>query len=126
MAITVQKIIELVDELEPNQYGDELKMSWLSELDAKVFRTVISRRENPVIESFTEYTSPDDELLILFPDGQPIYSWWLQMKIAAENAEWKRYNSLSALFNEAYGDWEREYVRTHRSIETPQTARFWF
>ena len=123
-AYTISEIIEKVDELEPNQYAAEDKMEWLSALDGQLFEEVIQTHFQPIRETFTEYSGEDDELLVPFPYGADLYCWYLQAKIAAENAEAAKYQINSAMYNQARQEWVDYYNRTHTPC--PKSPRFWF
>lgn len=122
--MTVAEIIRRVDELEPNQYEDEQKLRWLSLLDGQIFEEVIRTHENPIRESFTAYSSDSDELLVPFPYGEEVYSWYLQAMIAAENAETGKYSQMMTMFNGVFSQFEAWYNRTHMPISG--STRFWF
>lgn len=122
--MTIQEVIERVDELEPNQYSASMKRAWLSDLDGKIWNDVIITHEEPPRDSFTPYEDDTDELIVSFPYASDLYCWFLQARIAAENAEAAKYMQMSAMYNDALQNWTDYYNRTHR----PKSAgsRFWF
>ena len=106
-------LIERVDLLEPNDYGPEQKLQWLSTLDGKAFREIIETHEGGT-ETMPVYVNGDEELLIEEPFALDVYYYYLQAMIAAENSETQRYNKRMVMFNAAYQEWTNWYNRTHR------------
>lgn len=108
--MTIQEVIERVDELAPNQYSEEQKMHWLSDFDAKVFHEVFLTHERGcgVMCPFDTYEDAEKDLLIPAPYASDVYCYYLLSRIAESNAEIQKYNLYSTLFNEAYktfSDW---------------------
>lgn len=117
-------IIDRVDLLEPNDYGPEQKLHWLSTLDGKVFREVIETHEDAEIDTLPEYTTGQEELIIGAPYGEDVYYYYLQAMIAAENSETQRYNKRMVMFNNAYTEWTNYYNRTHMPLRAGKTFLF--
>ena len=96
--------IRQTDELKPNQYSDEQKIRWLSELDGKIVKELIdakSGEKSTVFEGYNEDTDTNTELLVPEPYSN-LYVLWLMSKIDFFNAEYDRYNNSAMAFNEAY------------------------
>ena len=124
--MTAGKIIAEVDALEPNQYTEEQKLEWLSDIDGKLFEEVISTHRDPVITKFQPHDSLESELLIPFPYGRDVYVHHLQAKIASENAEDRKYNQQTILTAAAYQSYTDMYNRTHLPIRPVGGNRFRF
>ena len=107
-------IIYRVDDLEPNQYRIDQKMKWLSLLDGQIFEEIIKTHEEPVREVFLPYDNHDEELLVPYPYGEELYSWYLQAMIAAENAESDKYDQMMSMYNSVFIQFTNWYNRTHR------------
>ena len=107
-------LIERVDLLEPNDYGPEQKLQWLTMLDGKAFREVIETHEDAPTDEIPVYSTGDEELLIEAPFALDVYYHYIQAMIAAENSETQRYNKRMTMFNAAYQEWTNWYNRTHR------------
>ena len=112
--LRIVDLISQVDDLEPNQYSVEQKMKWLSLLDGQIFEEIIKTHEEPVRESFSAYTNLDEELLVSYPYGEELYSWYLQAMIAAENAESDKYDQMMGMYNSVFTQFTNWYNRTHR------------
>lgn len=124
--MTANQIIAKVDELEPNQYSTELKLSWLSQLDGQIFEELILThlpehhhhrhhwKGNPLDQElpphwcpndrreFVPYETGDEELIAQAPYGERMYIPYLQGMIAAENSEVGKYNVEITRYNSAY------------------------
>ena len=126
--MTVKSIIDLVDVKEPNSYTLDEKVSWLSNLDGKIFEEVIKKYaeydpDEDVFEPYSSSTYATDTLLIGDPYGTDLYVHYLIAMIAQGNAEISRYNQQISLYNAAYSQWWNNYNQTHHPIGM---ARFYF
>ena len=121
--MTVLEIINRADTLEPNAYSADEKIRWLSNLDGKIFEEVIKTHEGGA-ESFTPYSTGDEELLLAEPYGEDVYTHYIAAMIASGNSEVSRYNQQIAMYNANYGQWFNWYTRTHRPL--PKSKRFVF
>ena len=104
---TINKVIEQVDKVKINPYGDEEKFGWISELDGMVRRTVLQ-------EGGTfAYSYPDDgdtELIVPYPyDG--IYTHWLEAKIDFYDKRFEDYNNTITMFYALFDDYKKAYIR---------------
>lgn len=75
--------IRQTDELKPNQYSDEQKIMWLSELDGKIVKELIdakSGEKSTVFEGYNEDTDTNTELLVPEPYSN-LYVLWLMSKL---------------------------------------------
>ena len=114
MKMKIKDLIWGVDDLEPNQYNDPQKMKWLSLLDGQIYEEIIKTHEDPIRESFSEYIDIHEELLVPYPYGEELYSWYLQDMIAAENAESDKYDQMMGMYNSVFTQFTNWYNRTHR------------
>ena len=109
--------IQKVDALKPNNYSQEDKIKWLSTLDGTIKNEIIDTHEGANDIDFNGYniSSLEAELLIPAP-YEDIYIKWLEAQIDYNNSEIGKYNNSMAMFNSAYGNYERYYNRTHMPI----------
>lgn len=121
--MTVQEAISMTDALEPNQYTEQQKITWLDRLDGQIFNEIIMTHEHEEGAHYTPLSSGEDELLVPFPYDE-IYSYWLQAKIAIENSESSKYMMNMELFNAAYTNYAHWYNRTHRPVGAWNRLRF--
>lgn len=134
--MTTGEVIKKVNELKPNTYTDQTKLTWLSELDGKIFEEVIlthfdhdipywhSEDKELEVEIFSEYSTLDDELLVPFPYGGDVYTYFLMSQIDFYNAEIAKYNQSITLFNNAYQTYFNWYNRNHTPIRKGGRFRF--
>ena len=120
--MTAMDLIERVDLLEPNDYGPEQKLQWLSALDGKAFLEIVEPRLGGGI--MPAYVNGTEELLIEEPFALDVYYNYMQAMIAAENSETQRYNKRMVMFNAAYKEWTDWYNRTHQPIPAGTHFRF--
>lgn len=107
--MTPNKAIEIIDSLRPNAYGEEQKLSWISDLDGMVKRLVIQESE------FVPYSYPEDmdrELLISAP-FESLYSLYLETMINYYNREYGNYNNSAAMFEARFTEYKKAYIREH-------------
>ena len=116
--MTIAEAISKVDALKPNTFEPEVKVDWLSTLDARVKNKIIDAHECNEPIFFYGYDSLSDqetELLVPAPyDG--MYLRWLEAMIDYHNSEDSRYNNAIILFNNAYEDYKNYYTRTHMPL----------
>lgn len=117
------EIIQKVDELEPNQYGVAQKLSWLLELDGRIFSELISAYDSEA----TMPTGGDDgerTLLIGFPYCEGVYCSFLEAMIAAENFETAKYNQQISMYDSAYSQFRDWYIRSRTHASSGAKFRF--
>lgn len=128
-----------VNNLAPNQYDNAVKLKWLADLDGRIFRELIERRQpagtrpprvtpldqenvcavcslpSPAPEDYDypakDYSSTDVTLLVPEPWARDVYVSYLRSRIAEANAEADRYNLYAAVYNSAYAEFAAWYNR---------------
>ena len=122
--MTIAEIIDMVDDLKPNKFTDEQKISWLSDCDSVIFKDVISthERQDGDPETFSGYAADVDvstKLLVDAPHDQ-LYRYYLEMQIDLYNKEISNYNNTANIYNRAYADFASWYNREHmpRAVAT--------
>ncbi|MBR5110207.1 MAG: hypothetical protein IK099_08425 [Clostridia bacterium] len=126
--MTIEKAIFQADELKPNQVAKAQKIDWLSHLDRRVFKEVISAHvpDGNTPQAFTPYdqdTPADTELLAKAPYDD-IYPYFLSMQIDLANLEYDKYNNSMLLFTDAFGQFARAYHREHRFKQEANALKF--
>lgn len=116
--MTVKNILDRVDALMPNQYTEAQKMAWLSELDGKiVIEEILTHADyDSALEEFSGYDSVSDTLVIGFPYGEDIYTYFIEAMVCAQNAETAKYNMYITLYNAAYAQWTKYHNRVHMPL----------
>lgn len=112
--MTINRAIEVIDATHPSAYDDALKVSWLSELDERVYQMLLAHEiENmPVWEPYTEDTDRGTELLI--PDKHAeIYHQYLEMKTALYDRDYAYYNNAAMIFAGLWQEYEADVNRNN-------------
>lgn len=107
---TPNKIIEYVDKVKPNIFGDEEKFQWLCDLDGMVKRLVMQEEDG------VHYAFPDDmdtHLLVPHP-FEGIYAQYLEAQIDLHNRDYKTYNNSVMVFETTFANYKKAYIREHR------------
>ena len=107
-------LIAFVDDTKPNQYDDEMKTQWLSEVEGMVVDEILNKAEGNDIE-FTGYDyNVDSERELLVPDRfTDLYVNYLHAKIDYHNAEYARYNNAVSMFEAVFNTFAAYYRRSH-------------
>jgi hypothetical protein len=108
--MTVNELIANVDALRPSAYTPAQKTAWLSDVDGKI-STEIMGEEAPVTYAWPQ--DGDRELLVSAPYDR-MYGYYIMAMTGYYNSETDEENVSSALFEEAYAEYARQYRRTHR------------
>ena len=122
----IDEIIARVDSLEPNQYDKETKLSWISQLDGKIFAEIILTHDDTGRTMYLPYESGDEEPIAGPPYGEDMYCYYLEAMIAQHNMETSKYNQKMLAYNNAYTEFANWYNRTHRPCTAKGGNRFKF
>jgi hypothetical protein len=109
--MTPNKVIERVDSVRPNSYDEELKLSWISELDGMVKGLVMQEGE---AEPYKYPEDMDKELLISFPYDD-LYGLYVESMIDYYNREYGNYNNSATMFGDKFTEYKKAYIREHRA-----------
>lgn len=108
----IRDAIQQVKNLKPNQYGDEVLVGWLSDLDGLIYQDVLCHYSDaPAPEPYTT-ENMDTELLVEKPHEE-LYVAYLSAKIDYQNGEYERYNNAMMAFNAGMEAYVNVYNRTH-------------
>lgn len=118
--MTIEEAIMLTDRMAPgNQFSEEMKIRWLSELDGKIKNEIIDTHEGGQdipFEGYSEDTPRDKELLANEPYSE-MYAPYLLSKIDFYQDEPSKYNNHITMFNTVYSAYADEYNRTVMPIQ---------
>lgn len=113
--MTIQDALTQLEELKPNQFGEELKIKWLSDIEGKIYDEIISKRngyEN--IDSYTYDINSDYDTDLNVPDRYAmIYIYYLMAMIDFANGETERYSNSMQMFNSSYQEFVNYWYKTH-------------
>lgn len=108
--MTPNKVIEYVDQVKVNAYGEEEKFQWMCDLDGMVKRLVMQDEEG------VQYTYPadmDTHFLVPHP-FDAVYALYLEAMIDFHNREWGSYNNMMLMFNAKFDEYRKAYIRENR------------
>jgi len=107
--VTVNGIIEHTFKLHPDTFSDSIKCRWLSELDGKIMRETMNQND------FKAYRFPEDgekELVVKAPYDN-IYELYLIAMSDFFSGELGNYSASAALFEQAYAEFRKNYIRNN-------------
>lgn len=114
--MTLQEVIDFVDDIKPNAFSTKVKVRWLEELDSHIAAEVLVM--NPIDLENVKYSEDDlsMELLVKKPYDD-IYPMWLGAKIDFANGEYEKYQNSMMQYNQHYGSfvcWFAEHFEKER------------
>ena len=120
----ISDAIARVDNLYPNQYSADEKVTWLSILDSQIHTDIIETHEYIGLEGkpvppppFVPYNIDETSVLLTAPfPYDEMYVTYLKCKIDEMNEESDRYNNHAILYNEQYSQYAKWYNKTHRPL----------
>lgn len=117
-------VIERVDDLKPNSYLFETKVSWLSQLEEQIYDDLIKTHDNPLNIEYKKLSEDNTEMELIAPDRfEEMYVAWLFTKIDFYNAEITRYNNSALLFNTLYQEFANYWNRTYMPKSVAETFK---
>lgn len=110
----LKDMIMQADDLKPNQYNENIKTMWLTEVENIIIDEVLNRRSEVDNIDPVEYVySNDGDVELLVPNQfSDVYLNYLFAKIDYSNSELERYNNSTMMYNsslEAYAGYMRRY-----------------
>ena len=112
--MTIQDVLNEVDELKPNQYKAGTKIAWISKLEKKVYNDVITRVGYDGPEPYYDNETDLDTTLIV-PDAYgDLYVAYVSSMIDYYNAETERYENSRIMFNSMYDEFLGWYFAKYR------------
>lgn len=118
--MNIRDALDQVDALKPNQFDEQQKIYWLSQVDQRIYNDVVLRheRDESMPETFGGYppdVDQDTQLLASAP-FDALYRWWLEAMIDLGNGELGKYQNSMLLFNSAWNDFAKDYRRKHMPL----------
>ena len=111
--MTINEVIEEAMKLHPDTIPDSIKARWLNELDGKISRETMHKND------FAQYKFPEDadkELLVKAPYDN-IYTLYVIAMSDFFSGEMANYSSAAILFEEAYSEFRKNYIRNNMPPE---------
>lgn len=127
--MTVGELLAQVDEIRPNTFDENIKTTWLSELEGRVFNDIVLTHEHDLVEdedenmvepTFAGYDETSENEELIAPDTYcDLYKNYLFTMMDYSNGETDRYTNSMLMFNNSYSQFESWYNRTHKPIHKP-------
>ncbi len=112
MQRTLKEIISLADSINPNAYSDEVKASWVNEVEGFIQGEIFSLAPNE-ITPYLPYSECKDIPLSLEVSHDKIYITYLNAMINFADKDFSSFNNALTLYNAYIDDYAKWYVRHH-------------
>ncbi len=119
----MSEAIAKVDVLRPNAIPDEMKKSWLAQLDASVRQAVINQHAaqgTVALGTGADFDTSDAAVLLVPMPHEEMYLYWLCAQIDFTLGEITRYSNSMSLYNAAYLAFSAAYKAAHRPLARGQ------
>ena len=112
---TLQGVLELIDDIKPNAFSDEVKTAWVNEVEGLVQTEVFLL----AVEDVVQYQWPADSgaALLARPPHDKIYWVYLSAMVDFGNGEYDKYQNTMQMFNQFFGEYMRWYARTYNPAD---------
>ena len=127
--MTVGEILAMVDEIKPNTFDENLKITWLSELEGRIFNDIVLTHEHELVDdgegnmiepTFAGYDETSENEEVIAPDTYAdLYRHYLFAQMDYSNGETDRYSNSVIMFNSSYQQFSNWYNSTHKPIQKP-------
>lgn len=115
---SLKSIIEQLDRIRPNEYTNEEKTQWVSNIEVQIAKEIFG-----ATVSEYDWVTDQEETLLLEAPYEDVYIFWLLAQIDFHNGEFNRYNNELGNFHERLSDAQATYIRERR----PAKRKFrWF
>jgi hypothetical protein len=117
--MTLNEAIAKIDSLKPNQYTFAEKVAWISDVDGRIYRDLITKHENPEEKT---WDGPYDEdsssalVLLAYEPYTDLYIYYMMAMIDQYNGEYTRYSNDMEQFNNSYQAFADDYIRNYKSV----------
>ena len=110
--MTIQQIKERLSEEHPNQYSDQMIITWINDVERDI-SMFLRTFEGIIAEKSEQHDALTDDVMLEEPD---LYIQYLISRICIANEEYDRYNAHADLYNQRLTDWKERYIRAHRPM----------
>ena len=114
----ISELIEYINEIKPNAFPNEVKISWLNEVEGMVWTDIMLLSPLEYKEyAYNDKTGEGDcELLVIAPHSK-LYNVYLCAMIDFYNSEYDKYQNSITLFNAYFGEFSRWYAMHYRPAD---------
>ena len=122
--MTIQKALDLADQLKPNMMTKPAKIGFLNEIENMIWQELVMTHEHTDAEEtrpdYDTETDPGTELIIPVPYDM-LYVYWIMSQIDHMNQEIDKYNNDMNLFQNKYEEasdwWTRQRMPLQKTRE---------
>lgn len=118
--MTLQKLLDIIDEMKPNTMTQAEKVGFISEIEGKIHTEIIMRHAHEesqeTMPTYDGSTALSTEVLIDAPYHM-VYVYWVLSKLDEQYREWDEFNNHRALFDAAYKELAEHWTSTHMPIQ---------
>ena len=124
--MTIIEAINRLDELKFNTYTQDDKVEWLSRLDSAVKLQIIDSHVGAENISFSGYNkdTPLNTVLLVPAPYDEVYLRWMEAQIDYHNGEYDKFNNSIVMYNTAFDNYQKYYIRTHKPVQTGRRFLF--
>lgn len=124
--MTIIEAINRLDELKFNTYTQDDKVEWLSRLDSAVKLQIIDNHVGAENISFSGYNkdTPLNTVLLVPAPYDEVYLRWMEAQIDYHNGEYDKFNNSIVMYNTAFDNYQKYYIRTHKPVQTGRRFLF--
>lgn len=118
--MTIIEAINEVNNLKPNDYGNEDKIKWLYRLDQQIKQEICDTHrynEGETEPTLENYDSQHTNTVLLVPAPyDELYIHFLAAQIDYYNREYDGFNATNAMYTAVLGSFRNRYNATHRPL----------
>ena len=112
--MTIKELIDYVNEIRPNSFGNKTKMVWVNEIEGAV-QTEIMGIYPVDVASYDAEDDMNTQLLVKAPHAK-LYAWYVIAMMDLVSMGDAAYENSYRIFNNFWNEYARWYLRTHRTV----------
>lgn len=117
--MTIADVISKADEMRPNAFDNNRKISWLSTVEWDIKRNIVdthSDSEKVAFNGYDKNTTLDTELIAIEPYSE-LYVYYLAAQVDYAFGEIGKYNNSMSMYNTLLSDFRNYYNRVHKPLQ---------
>lgn len=113
--MTLEALIQRVDETKPNAFSNDRKTEWVNEVEGMVQTEIFLMAPVGCVQY--HYDADKGAQLLVDPPHDKLYPPYLEAKIDYANGEYEKYQNTMQMFNQFYGEFMRWYATNYRPAD---------
>ena len=103
--MTVKQCVQYVDEVKPNAFSTEAKITWVSQIEGRIASEIFLMAPAELRQFIYRTVLEDgDKELLLDPPYDDIYTAYLTAKVDSKNGEFNRLSTAAQAFNRLWDE----------------------